>query len=119
MADDADDGGGQGQPDGALDERVGKLEAGQESIAGKVDKILGMLGGGGGDEGHEPEGNGGNVGLEIRRQLDERDARRRDEDARRGVSDRVGALETQVSEMRETKPGPLPKRVHKIMGWAE
>jgi hypothetical protein len=30
-------------PDGSLTERVGKLETGQESIAGKVDRILGLL----------------------------------------------------------------------------
>lgn len=119
MADDADDGGGQGQPDGALGDRVGKLEAGQESIAGKVDQILGMLDGGKGADGgggHTGEDTGGHVGLEIRRQLDERDARRRQEDDSRSVSDRVGALEAALSE---TKPGPVPRRVHKVMGWAE
>jgi len=30
-------------PDGSLPERVSKLETGQESIAGKVDRILGIL----------------------------------------------------------------------------
>lgn len=30
-------------PDGSLTERVGKLEDGQDTIAGKVDRILGLL----------------------------------------------------------------------------
>jgi hypothetical protein len=31
------------EPDGSLTERVGKLETGQDTIAGKVDRILGIL----------------------------------------------------------------------------
>ena len=118
MADDPKDGAGEGQADGTLDNRVGKLEAGQESITAKLDDLIGMLKGSeGGGESHAPEGTG-SIGKEIRDQLDQRDRERAAADRDRAHGDRVGALEASLAELREKPPVPPVRRVEKVMGWS-
>ena len=103
---------------GDLDARVGQLETGQASISDKVDRILGIIGGGGnGSEQQETPAPPANVAEEIRRQIEDRDARAAaaaDDQAR---TDRLGALETRVSELAEKPPEPMPRRVERFMGW--
>jgi hypothetical protein len=117
MADDPQDGGNEGQPDGGLDSRVSKLETGQETLAGKLDQLIGMVSGGGSGDGHESEPTGGNVAAEIRTQLDQRDAAaaaKSREDAR---DSELAGLKAKVAELSETPPTPMPTRRSKIMGW--
>jgi hypothetical protein len=106
-------------PEQGLDGRVSSLETGQESLTQKLDKLLGIVGAGDGqDSGHEGEGTGTNIAHEIRQQLDERDAAARkkaDEDGLRGT---VGELQTKLSELTEKPPAPMPRRVEKLMGWS-
>jgi hypothetical protein len=105
---------------GALEDRVAGLEAGQQSLSGKVDQVLAALGGG---KDPAPAGDGkdpapaGGVAAEIRQQLDERDARERAAAAERDRDGRLGALEQSVKDMGEKAPAPLPRRVEKMMGW--
>jgi uncharacterized protein YceH (UPF0502 family) len=108
-------------PGGDLDARVGQLETGQASISDKVDRILGIIGGGGNDSGgtssEADQGKPANVAEEIRRQIEARDARdaaAADDQAR---TDRLGALETKLAELAEKPPEPMPRRVEKLMGW--
>jgi len=118
MADDPQDGAEQGKPDGTLDERVSGLETGQQALAGKIDQILGILGSGEGDGGHddEPTSTGGtNIAHEIRAQLDERDRKAKADADAKAHGDRVGALEARVSELAEKPPEPMPRRVEKLM----
>lgn len=112
MADDTED----TAPDTTLDNRVGKLEAGQESLSAKLDKVLEALSGGGQQDDGEPQG-APNVAAEIRQQLEERD--RKDKAAARDKAreDRLTAAETKLAELAEKPPGPMPRRVEKIMGW--
>lgn len=118
MAEDEQD----GTPDGGLDQRVASLEAGQTSLEDKVDKILGIVSGHGGDAGdgggHGDEPSGGtNIAHEIRQQLDERDAKNRAEADEQARTDRLGAVETRLAELAEKPPEPMPRRIEKIMGW--
>jgi uncharacterized protein YceH (UPF0502 family) len=102
---------------GDLDARVGQLETGQASISERVDRILGIIGGAGNDSEQQETAPPANVAEEIRRQIEERDARAAaaaDDQAR---TDRLGALETRVSELAEKPPEPMPRRVERIMGW--
>lgn len=117
MADDPNDGGGQGPAASSLDDRVGQLESGQQSLSGKVDKILGILGGAGGDGdgGHAPQGSGVSVAEEIRAQLEQQ---RRDDAAAAAERDRdarLSAAETTLRDMTEKQPGPLPRRSTRLM----
>jgi hypothetical protein len=107
-----------------LDQRVSSLETGQQTITGKVDQILGILGKGE----HAAQGTAqteeaakldapSNVADMVRRQLDERDAKAKADAAAKGQTDRLGALETTVSELAEKPPAEPVKRRHKIMGW--
>lgn len=105
---------------GALDERVGKLEAGQETLSGKLDAILDRLGGG--QDGKPagppaPEGGGGNVAAEIRQQLEERDRKARAEADSKSTADRLAAAETKLAELAEKPPQAMPRAVERIMGW--
>lgn len=115
---------GEGQQDASLDDRVGSLEAGQQSLSGKIDQILGILskdgGGGHGDEPTDPPQRGGTPGSiahQIREQLDKRDredAARKKEDERDGT---ITALREQVAALTEQEPTPPPRRVERLMGW--
>ena len=112
-------------PSGDLDDRVGKLETGQHSIAEKVDQILGILGKDKGKahdaaEQHTEEklDRPSNVADEIRQQLEERDradaARRKDEEAQGTLA----SLKAQVAALTEQPPVPAPRRIEKIM-WGD
>jgi hypothetical protein len=116
-AEDTETGAGQGQDGEPLNERVSSLEAGQDSLSGKIDKILGILGGRDSAEHEEQPTGGGNVADEIRAQLDERDRKRAADDQARADSDRLGAIEAKVSELAEKAPEPMPRRIEKFMGW--
>jgi hypothetical protein len=104
-----------------LDKRVSSLEAGQDSLSQKLDRILGIVGGGGHDE--EPtdqpaQGGAPNIAHEIRQQLDERDRKKADDDRQAGLHSTVDELKTKVSELTEKPPAPLPRRIEKLMGWS-
>lgn len=119
------DGDGEGQQDQALSERVGALEAGQDSLTGKVDQILGILskggdGGGHGSEPTEPEPRGGTPGgiaHEIREQLDKAEAERAARDKEAGRESELAQLKEQVRSLAEAEPVPPPTRKARIMGW--
>jgi hypothetical protein len=121
-----DDGGqdaGQGTDGGGLEDRVGQLETGQQSLTGKVDRILGIVSGSssdgsdGGDGGGQDAGQPGSIAEEIRVQLDERDAASAAAADDQAKTDRLGALETKVAELAEKPPAPMPRRVEKFWGW--
>jgi hypothetical protein len=107
------------QPEQGIDQRVSSLEAGQESLSQKLDKILGIVGGAGPAEGGHPDEDKGapNIAHEIRAQLDQRDAaakKKADEDS---VKDELGQVKAKVAELAEKAPEPMPRRVERIMGW--
>ena len=118
MADDE----GNPPPNQELDQRVSSLETGQESLSQKLDKLLGIVGGGGHDD--DPTGDpkdpggGTNVAHEIRQQLDARDAKKAEEDRQAGLRSTVDELKTKVTELAEKPPAPMPRRIEKLMGWS-
>jgi uncharacterized protein YceH (UPF0502 family) len=93
-----------------LDSRVGRLET---MISELKDAITGG-GGQGSETAPEPPAN---VAEEIRRQIEERDARDRAAAEDKAKTDRLGALETKLAELTEKQPEPMPRRVERIMGW--
>ena len=93
-----------------LDSRVGRLET---MISELKDAITGG-GGQGSESAPEPPAN---VAEEIRRQIEERDARERAAAEDKARTDRLGALETRLAELTEKPPEPMPRRVEKLMGW--
>jgi uncharacterized protein YceH (UPF0502 family) len=95
---------------GDLDSRVGRLET---MISELKDAITGG-GGQGSETAPEPPAN---VAEEIRRQIEERDAREAARAADQAKTDRLGALETKVAELTEKPPEPMPRKVERIMGW--
>lgn len=58
-----------------------------------------------------------NVAEELRRQLDERDAKRAAADAGKAQSDKIAELEKTVARLTETPPDTPVRRVEKVMGW--
>jgi len=92
-------------PDTGLDQRVGALEQGQQSILSRLDQLLT----GPADEPAGPERPEVNIVDEIRKQLDERDrkAKPKTEPAAKAAPEP------------EQPPVPPVLRRHKIMGWAE
>lgn len=123
MADDVQQSTGESQPDESLGARVGQLEAGQDSLAGKVDKILGIISGGGGQDGdggghgEEPTGGAPNIAHEIRAQLAERDRKSREDAEKKTLSDELAGVKARIAELAEKQPEPMPRRVEKFMGW--
>jgi hypothetical protein len=107
------------QQDEALGERVSRLETGQDSLSGKIDQILGILGDGGAgqQQGHDenPSGAQPNIAHEIRAQLDERDRKKAADDTARADADRIGAVETRLAELAEKPPEPMPSRRERWM----
>lgn len=107
----------------SADQRIASLEAGQSSLEGKVDKILGIISGqhgtGEGDGGgHDDQPSGGtNVAEEIRAQLDARDAKNAADADEKSKSDRLAAAEAKIAELAEKPPAPMPRRSERIMGW--
>lgn len=101
-----------GQADDRLGERVDGLEA-------KVDKILGIISGGSDKPASEPgqPQQPANVAEEIRRQIEDRDAKAASAAEEQAKTDRIGALETKITELAEHAPEPMPRRVEKFMGW--
>lgn len=106
---------------GDLDERVGKLETGQDTIAEKVDRILGILGkdknaahDAAQDHTEAKLDRPTNIADEIRQQLDERDRLAAEE---RDKSDLASLKET-VKALTEKAPEPMPRRIEKIM-WGD
>src|SRR5258708_5635142 len=109
-------------PEGnSTDQRIASLEAGQESLGGKIDRILGIISGGGPDD--DDPGDGGqpagapNIAHEIRAQLDERDAKAKADADAASVKDEIGGVKAKVAELAEKPPAPMPRRVEQIMGW--
>lgn len=100
-----------------LDSRVGALETGQQTMAEKLDQILGIVTGGG----HEQDGAGqpdkpgdANIAHEIRAQLDARDARKAEEGKHKSLAEQVAEIKTTLTEK---PPEPMPRRVERLMGW--
>ncbi len=119
MTGDAPAGGAPDQPqDAALASRVASLEDGQQDLSGKLDKVLGMLGGGGdAPAGGAQGGDGSAAGIsrEISAQLEQQRARDAAAAAERDRDGRLAAIETSLAEMREKAPGPLPTRRARAM----
>lgn len=107
---------------GGQDSETGRITSLEEqdkridSLSGKIDQILGIIGSNK-DAVHDSSALDGpsNVAEEIRAQLDERDARKRDADDRKTASDRIGSLETRLSELSEKPPAAPVKRSTRIM----
>lgn len=88
-----------------------------DSLEGKIDAILAKLGGeGGAGTETEPEG-APNIAHEIRQQLDERDRRNAEQADKDGIRAELDEVKVRLSELAERPPGPLPRRIEKIMGW--
>lgn len=97
------------------DKRIADLEAGQQTILGKLDQLLG-------GKPAEPDGKTGtpppsNIAEEIRQQLDARDAKNQADADAKATKDRLAAVEAKTSELSEKPPDPLPRRVERLMGW--
>lgn len=109
-------------PATGLDQRVESLEHGQESLSHKLDRILGMVSGGGPDD--DDPGDGGqpagapNIAQEIRAQLDARDAKAKSDAEAASVKDQLGQVAAKVAELAEKPPAPMPRKIEKIMGWS-
>lgn len=109
-------------PAAGLDQRVESLEHGQESLGHKLDKILGLVSGGGPDD--DDPGDGGqpagapNIAEEIRAQLDARDAKAKSDAEAASVKDQLGQVAAKVAELAEKPPAPMPRKIEKIMGWS-
>jgi hypothetical protein len=104
-----------------LDQRVSSLETGQQTMAEKLDKILGIVGAGGHpdeDSGPAEPGGGTNIAHEIRQQLDERDTRAREDAEKNGVKSELGEVKAKLAELTEKPPAPMPRRIERIMGWS-
>lgn len=114
---DNDDTPADGGQDPALASRVASLEDGQQGLADKLDKVLGMLGGGGDAPagGAQGAGDAGGISREISAQLEQQRARDAAAAAEHDRDGRLRALETTVTEMREKAPGPLPTRRARAM----
>ena len=93
-----------------LDERVGRLE----TMITELKNAITGSGGSGTETAPEPPAN---VAEEIRRQIEERDAREKAAAEDKAKTDRIGALETRLAELTEKAPEPMPRRVEKLMGW--
>lgn len=101
-----------------LDDRVSQLETGQQSLTEKIDKLLGIVSGGG----DKPDGESAprppsNIAEEIRAQLDERDRRDQAAAADKARADWEAGVETRLTELAEKPPVTPPRRVEKLMGW--
>jgi hypothetical protein len=97
-----------------LEGRVGTLES-------KIDDILGILKGGGQpaqSDASQGRADGSNAAEEVRRQLDERDAKRAADEKERAAGGRLDALEATVRDLAEVKPIPPVRAIEWFMGWA-
>ena len=106
-------------PATGLDQRVESLEHGQGALEHKIDRILGVISGGGDDDpgdGGQPAGSG-NIAEEIRAQLDKRDREAKDAADKASLTDEIGQVKAKVAELAEKPPAPMPRRVEKLMGW--
>lgn len=120
MADEPEDAGGEEARVKSLadqDKRIDSLEAGQATILGKLEQLLG-----GKAPAPEPDGKPGspppsNIAEEIRQQLDARDAKNQADADARATKDRLAAVEAKTSELGEKQPEPLPRKVERFMGW--
>jgi uncharacterized protein YceH (UPF0502 family) len=93
-----------------LDARVGRLET-------MISELKNAITGGGGQGSESTPEPPANVAEEIRRQINERDARAAAAAEDKARTDRLGALETKLAELAEKAPEPMPRRVERIMGW--
>jgi hypothetical protein len=120
MADDnttttVDDGGETGRI-----QSIKQIQAEQAEQRGKIDQILGILSGNHADAQQATEDKldaPADIASMVRRQLDERDAKAKAAAAAKGQTDRLGALETRVSELAEKPPAAPVRRIEKFMGW--
>jgi hypothetical protein len=110
------------EPEQDIDRRVASLETGQENLSQKLDKILGIMGGG---DDHDAEGSGQdgqpggtNIAHEIRQQLDARDRENKEQAEKDGLKNELGEVKAKLSELTEKPPAPMPRRVEKLMGWS-
>lgn len=103
-----------------LDQRVESLEHGQESLSHKLDRILGVLSDGPGDDpgdGGQPAG-APNIAEEIRAQIDKRDREAKDAADKAALTDELGQVKAKIAELAEKPPAPMPRKIEKIMGWS-
>jgi hypothetical protein len=97
---------------GDLPKRVSSLE-------GKIDRILDMVTGGGGDDNPEHvEPGAPNIAHEIRQQLDQRDREAKKKADEDGVKAELGEVKTKLAELAEKPPAPMPRRIERLMGWS-
>jgi hypothetical protein len=112
----------QPQPEQDIDRRVASLETGQENLSQKLDKILGIMGGGDDHDaegsGQPEQGGGATIAHEIRQQLDKRDAEAKKKADEDGIKNELGEVKAKLSELAEKPPAPMPRRVEKLMGWS-
>jgi hypothetical protein len=102
------------QPQQALDQRVSSLETGQENLTDKVDKILGIVSGGGHDDdptGGQDKTGGATVAQEIREGVDRLKALA-------DAQEKAGAKPKAETVEPEKPPVPPVRRITKFM-WGE
>ena len=100
------------KPDDGLGQRVTSLEAGQTTLTEKVDQILGIVSGDGGQPKQDETvaaDQGTNVAHEIREGVDRLKA----------LADRQEASSKKAEPKQEPEkpPEPMPRRVERLMGW--
>lgn len=97
--------------------RLDALEAKTDSMSGTLSEVLRILKGteDGGKQPEAPAPADRDIAAEIRQQLDERAAAEKSENDKKAGEDRIGALETRVSELAEKPPQPMPRRSTRLM----
>lgn len=108
------------KPEQGINQRVASLEAGQESMSQKIDKILGMVSGDTREQDtgeHEDKPTGTNVAHEIRAGIEAHEKEKAAAEAEQGKADRLAAAEARIAELSEKPPAPMPRAVERIMGW--
>ena len=107
------------EPPAADPPESGDLPKRVSSLEGKIDRILDMVTGGGGDDNQEPTEPGApNIAHEIRQQLDQRDREAKKKADEDGVKAELGEVKTKLAELAEKPPAPMPRRIERLMGWS-
>lgn len=105
--------------EGSEQARIARLETEQASMSGKIDRILGIVGGGASPPAgtDEPAGKSASIAEEIRAQLDKRDADEKTKAEKNAQGKTIADLQAMMKELAEKPPEEPVKRRHKIMGW--
>lgn len=106
--------------DGSLDERVDRLESGQQTLSEKLDKILGIVSsgppGGTAENGTTgPAGRPPDIGEQVRAELARAEQERADKDAAEAEKSDRETIREQLAKLREAAPRPPQRRSERMM----